>query len=110
MNEVDFRLFAGRVFDNIVEQIEMQDIGYHFDIDNDGDGVWVNTDKGQYVMNIQTSKREVWLSSPISGPYHFVFIDGDWIDKGGDSLCHVLSDELTSISKQEIIIKNLVNE
>lgn len=105
----NFRQFAENTLKKITDQIETQDKECVFDIDNEGDILSIHSSKGHYVINLQMAKSEIWLSSPISGPYHFAVVDGEWIDKGGDSLCQVLSNELTSISKQDIII-NLLDD
>ncbi|MDO8608606.1 MAG: iron donor protein CyaY [Phaeospirillum sp.] len=34
---------------------------------------------GQYVINKHTANREIWLSSPKSGAYHFAHRDGAWL-------------------------------
>jgi frataxin len=32
----------------------------------------------QYVLNRQTPTRQIWVSSPVSGPARFNFLDGHW--------------------------------
>ncbi|TAN56624.1 MAG: iron donor protein CyaY [Magnetospirillum sp.] len=34
---------------------------------------------GQYVINKHTPNREIWVSSPKSGAYHFAHRDGAWV-------------------------------
>jgi frataxin len=34
---------------------------------------------GTYVLNKQTPTRQVWLSSPVSGPWHYEWVDGERI-------------------------------
>uniref|UniRef100_A0A0N4ZM87 ferroxidase n=1 Tax=Parastrongyloides trichosuri TaxID=131310 RepID=A0A0N4ZM87_PARTI len=34
---------------------------------------------GTYVINKQTPNRQIWLSSPLSGPKRYDFFNGDWI-------------------------------
>ena len=39
---------------------------------------------GTFVVNKQTPNRQLWLSSPISGPWHYGFVEGD---NGGTWIC-----------------------
>lgn len=34
---------------------------------------------GQYVLNKNAPMKQVWLSSPVSGAWHFNYADGDWL-------------------------------
>lgn len=34
---------------------------------------------GQYVINKNAPMKQLWLSSPVSGAWHFDYADGDWI-------------------------------
>lgn len=53
-------------------------------------------DNYTYVINKQTPNRQIWLSSPISGPKRYDYIDGTWIYKhDGIALHKLLSEELT---------------
>lgn len=46
---------------------------------------------GTYVINKQTPNRQIWLSSPVSGPKRYDFVGNKWIYKhDGVSLCHLL--------------------
>ena len=35
--------------------------------------------QGQYVINKHTPNREIWVSSPKSGAYHFAWRDETWV-------------------------------
>lgn len=63
---------------------------------------------GTYVINRQTPNRQVWLSSPTSGPKRYDFIDGSWIYKhDGVSLHQLLQNELEKISSVRVDILKL---
>lgn len=51
-------------------------------------------EKGTFVINRQPPKKEIWLSSPVSGPYHFRYKDKKWIDNQGNSLFKIVSEEI----------------
>ncbi|KAH8287284.1 hypothetical protein KR054_005230 [Drosophila jambulina] len=65
---------------------------------------------GTYVINRQTPNKQIWLSSPTSGPKRFDFVlhegegSGKWIYKhSGQSLHELLQQEIPSILKQQSV-------
>ena len=70
------------------------------------DGVLnVETERGTFVLNKQAPKRQLWLSSPISGPHHYDMVgDGDmWrSDRDGHALHEKLSEELSDVLEAEV--------
>lgn len=51
-----------------------------------------------YVINKQTPNRQIWLSSPISGPKRFDYISGEWVEKHSKTeLKALLSKELSQL-------------
>lgn len=53
---------------------------------------------GTYVINKQTPNRQIWLSSPVSGPKRFDFLDGLWIYRHtGETLHGLLNSELARV-------------
>ncbi|XP_004523972.1 frataxin homolog, mitochondrial [Ceratitis capitata] len=83
-----------------------------------GDGVLtINLGKeyGTYVINRQTPNKQIWLSSPTSGPKRYDFVatagrSGRWIYKhNGESLHQLLQRELQEILRgQEFDFSQLV--
>ncbi|MFV9856992.1 MAG: iron donor protein CyaY, partial [Rickettsia aeschlimannii] len=63
-------------------------------VDLQGDILNLDTDKGVYVINKQSATKEIWLSSPVSGPYHFFYEQGEWINRAGLELMAILTEEL----------------
>jgi len=65
-------------------------------------------DKGTYVVNKQTPNKQIWLSSPISGPkrFNFDFKTGKWKNSrdSNEELTHYLASELSSILKFQITL------
>ncbi|AAS54877.2 AGR387Cp [Eremothecium gossypii ATCC 10895] len=50
---------------------------------------------GTYVINKQPPNKQIWLSSPVSGPNRYDLIDGEWVSlRDGSRLMAVLSREL----------------
>jgi len=60
---------------------------------------------GTYVINKQSPNRQIWLSSPVSGPkrYDYVVNGSSWIYKhDGKSLHQLLQEEIPKIVKSEV--------
>ncbi|KAH8351277.1 hypothetical protein KR084_007438 [Drosophila pseudotakahashii] len=76
-----------------------------------GDGVLtVNLGRkhGTYVINRQTPNKQIWLSSPTTGPKRFDFVGtvaaGRWIYKhSGQSLHELLQEEIPGILKAQSV-------
>jgi CyaY protein len=95
VNDSEFSIRVKNILDNIVDEIERQDPGGNIDIDLNGGILTLVTDKGVFVINKQSAVKEIWLSSPISGPYHFIYKNGIWKSRSGAELFKILTDELT---------------
>lgn len=53
---------------------------------------------GTYVINRQMPNKQIWLSSPTSGPKRYDFINSKWVYKhDGISLHELLTSELSQI-------------
>ncbi len=57
---------------------------------------------GTYVINKQTPNKQIWLSSPFSGPKRYDFLNQTWIYKhDGLSLYSLLNKEISNIFKKD---------
>lgn len=62
---------------------------------------------GTYVINRQTPNKQIWLSSPKSGPKRYDFGNGKWIYKrDGITLHELLNNEISAIVKAEVCFDN----
>ncbi|CAE1304488.1 FXN [Acanthosepion pharaonis] len=62
---------------------------------------------GTYVINKQSPNRQIWLSSPFSGPKRYDFENGRWVYKhDGISLHSLLQKELSNIFDEEISMEH----
>nr|XP_050866890.1 frataxin homolog, mitochondrial isoform X1 [Vespula vulgaris] len=89
-------------FDDLIEEaahLKDSDVTY-------GDGVLTvkfGNPYGTYVINRQTPNRQIWLSSPTSGPKRYDFVKGKWVYKYDDKTLHeLLNDEISSIVKTKV--------
>lgn len=70
---------------------------------------------GTYVINKQSPNKQIWLSSPISGPKRFDFVyakdddkNGFWIYKHtGETLHEILDREFSEITEQQTQFQSL---
>ena len=55
----------------------------------------LKTPEGTWVLNKQVPNRQLWLSSPVSGPCRYEHVDGTWTHtRDGSSLAELLEREL----------------
>lgn len=58
----------------------------------------LNTSKGTYVINRQPPNKQMWLSSPLTGPNRYDLIGGEWVSlRDHGKLTELLSHELGNI-------------
>lgn len=57
---------------------------------------------GTYVINKQGPNKQIWMSSPVSGPVRYDFVEGQWVYKhDGHTFNDRLAQELQEISGKE---------
>ncbi|AFE49140.1 frataxin-like protein [Rickettsia prowazekii str. GvV257] len=94
MNNTAFSKLAETTIVYIVDKIEEQDLEGIIDVDLQGDILNLDTENGIYVINTQSASKEIWLSSPVSGPHHFFYEQGKWKSRIGFELMVLLTEEL----------------
>lgn len=100
MNQVDFERRATAILEALFEQIEDQ-LGDWLEVDLEGGILTLELpDGGTYVVNKHAPNREIWVSSPVSGAWHFASESGeDWQStraaaSGAAAFPALLADEL----------------
>ncbi|XP_016323746.1 frataxin, mitochondrial [Sinocyclocheilus anshuiensis] len=72
--------------------------------------VKVGSDHGTYVINKQTPNRQIWLSSPTSGPKRYDWTGERWVyTHDGMTLHNLLSKELSVIFRSNIDLSHLLH-
>ncbi|WP_425363219.1 iron donor protein CyaY [Candidatus Tisiphia endosymbiont of Hybos culiciformis] len=94
MDDTEFAKLAEQTISSIAEIIEAEDKDCLIDIDFQNDILTLTTNQGIFVINKHSAAKEIWLSSPISGPYHFYYAAGRWQSKSSDDLVAILEQEL----------------
>ena len=77
---------------------DIADKNTELDIDFSGEVLKVDSILGCHVINRNIAAKEIWLSSPSSGPNHFRYMDGRWITSSGIELYSLLKQEFSNIS------------
>lgn len=89
-------------FDELIEEaVHLKDADVSY-----GNGVLTvkfGNSYGTYVINRQTPNKQIWLSSPKSGPKRYDFINGKWIYKhDGMTMHQLLNNEIPAITKSQV--------
>lgn len=96
MDETLFKTLSDRFLTDTADALEAADADGKLDVEYQ-DGILTITlpGKKQYVVNQHTPMRQIWLSSPVSGAFHFDYKNGEWIGtRGGENLLALLKAEL----------------
>jgi CyaY protein len=102
VNESNFESKALKAIEYIADTIEERDEDYLFDVDFLSEILKLTTPKGEYVINKHSAAKQIWLASPISGPYHFSLKDNHWINKDNIDLYCLLSEEFQEFFNIEL--------
>lgn len=95
----DFAQFALKILCDIEDKLIGQDEDCCLDVVlYMPDILEINSSIGTHVINISSANFQIWLSSPVSGPTHFSYSNGNWVSKKNNKkLYSVLQSELSSL-------------
>ena len=94
MDNIEFAKLAEYAIALIADTIETEDKDCVIEVDFQGDILNLTTNQGVYVINKHSAAKEIWLSSPVSGPHHFYYNAGKWQSRHETDLFTILSQEL----------------
>jgi frataxin len=104
--ENQFHKLADSTLDTIFDTIEQYIDA--IDLDNDDTdieysqgvlSVKLGGGLGTYVINKQTPNRQIWMSSPVSGPVRYDYYKGNWVySRDGHKLHERLEKELEQLT------------
>lgn len=99
LDEASFGRLADEILERIADAVDAE-LGDTWDVEFEGAIVSiVSPQGGQYILNKHAPNREIWLSSPRSGAWHFAWDGQVWRStRGAETLEAVLSDELGQAS------------
>ncbi len=108
MDDSSFEKIAEAVLANLFERIDVQ-LGDFLEVDFQNGILEIEMPGGggAYIVNKHTANREIWLSSPKSGAWHFrPGADGRWQSTRGGAeapdLMRLLAEELASASGRPV--------
>lgn len=107
MDERDFDRLADRVIQRLMEALEDQVPDAEIDLEG-GILTVVLPDVGSYLINKHRPNREIWLSSPKSGAWHFGHdAEAGWIstrvvEDARPNLHRLLADELADATGEPV--------
>jgi CyaY protein len=93
-NFVDFHDLASKTISSIAQQIEELDLHSELDVSIDNDVLKIESGFGIYIINKNSALKEIWLSSPVSGPHHFTYAGQSWLSKSQTNMIDVINQEL----------------
>ncbi len=95
MTEAEFLNHYRILLDHVMDALEYDDSKGVVEMDYADNVLSIANDKGIYIINKQPSVKEIWLSSPVSGPHHFRFSNEQqkWLNKSEENLLDILSSE-----------------
>jgi len=105
MNQAEFERQGGAALDTLFEQIDEQ-LGDWLEVEMTSGILQIELpDGGTYVINRHAPNREIWMSSPKSGAWHFAADEaGAWRStrSGREALLDLLSQELAVASGRAV--------
>ena len=92
----DYVALADECLDTILERAdELSDARDDVEVELASGVLTLKTPEGTWVLNKQVPNRQLWLSSPLSGPCRYEYVDGTWTHtRDGSSLGELLEREL----------------
>ncbi|KIM48431.1 hypothetical protein M413DRAFT_440163 [Hebeloma cylindrosporum] len=110
----EYHTIADKTMEGLLETLEElldaeADTGFEVDYHVRGVLTLKLGSHGTYVINKQPPNKQIWLSSPLSGPKRYDFHEetGEWVySRDGRSFDNLLSDELSKVFSQNITIRS----
>jgi frataxin len=103
-DEADYHRRAEAVLLRIAAAAE-DSLADHAEVERAGAVLTVEIDDESYVINKHEPTRQVWLSSPVSGAWHFVWKPDKqgWVDtRQGQDLLTLLASEWSAVSGVDV--------
>lgn len=97
MNNSEFVSLTTKIFNMLARQIEDQDPAGEIDVIVSSDVLTIESHIGTFVINRHTVLQEIWLASPVSGPHHFAYREGRWLNKDGGEFFNILQNEMQKL-------------
>jgi len=84
MDQSQFETLAGETLDALFEALD-EGAGDDAEVEFEGGILTIElADGGQYVINRHSANKQIWVSSPKSGAWHFERREDAWVSTRGD--------------------------
>jgi frataxin len=105
MDQSAFERLATALLEDFFDAIDAS-LGDELDVDYEGGILTIKLSDGRtFLLNKHAPNREIWLSSPVSGAWHFAYVEGEeiWrstrpVSSGPDTLAARLEAELNELT------------
>jgi frataxin len=113
MDQGTFERQASALLEDLFDRIDDQ-LGDLIDADYEGGILTLKLSDGRtYLLNKHGPNREIWLSSPVSGAWHFAWNEAAnaWrstrsVSAGPDDLHGLLTEELSTLAGSDIDLRD----
>jgi iron donor protein CyaY len=97
--ESEFISIANKFLQDLVLDLEKKDYDNLLEIDFQDEVLSIESPCGVFIINCNTHLRQIWLSSPLSGPSHFNYVNSRWVDRNNIDLLELIHSEITLATK-----------
>lgn len=101
LSEEQYHQLANEVFEIMLDELDAffeEKKIMEAEVDEEAGVMEINCSEGTYIINKQPPTKQIWLSSPISGPKRFDYHNNSWIClRDNIKLCDVLESEMNQM-------------
>lgn len=87
ISESRFNAIADEFLEELADRVD-EELGDALDVEMQEGIVTIAGEGGQYVINKHLPNRQIWLSSPVSGAWHFDYdeVGAEWVSTRGANI------------------------
>ncbi|KAG0681788.1 Mitochondrial chaperone Frataxin [Pichia californica] len=101
LTDEEYHKYSDITFEQILEELDAffeENKIMEAEIDEEAGVMEINCSEGTYIINKQPPTKQIWLSSPISGPKRFDYHDKSWTClRNGEKLSDLLQNEMSQM-------------
>lgn len=101
LTDEEYHNYSSQTFDQILDELDNffeENKIMEAEVDEEAGVMEINCSEGTYIINKQPPTKQIWLSSPISGPKRFDYYDGSWTClRDGEKLSDLLQNEMNQM-------------
>lgn len=101
LTDEEYHNYSNETFDQVLDELDKffeDNKIMEAEVDEEAGVMEINCSEGTYIINKQPPTKQIWLSSPISGPKRFDYYNGSWIClRDGEKLSNLLQNEMNQM-------------